>query len=454
MSNTEVQSYLMLEPRYKYTRAFCTEEEIQLAESIRQFVNKELMPYRHEMEGGWHHDEQLALQTLHRLYVKLVRLGVTRANLPEKYGGLGLSPVMSQMISEELSRADAGLSAMASKIPWVVSFMMAAKRDDLLEEFAPFITGGDAWTVCVAFTEPGGGANLEDPALEFRTVRTIARLEGDSYVINGHKLWPGSSGSPSHFRDSYLKGHLGYWTIATTDPAAGADGLGIFYVPADAPGLSFSKPYEKMGFAFADENTDIWFENVRIPKRYRLDTKRGEGANIMHGYVVGFGRLGSAASLTGLSQAVLEIVLEWSKQREIAGTPLRERSLFAAMLGEMYRAIDLSRQYHLSVAWQTMYPEIYGEPWSKEMMAKFAAARSFAADTAEMVTNRGMELMGSLGYAYESHIEKYMRDFKIAKMWLGGAQRDRLDIAQGLYGPFKWAGFEEWAAAQHLPKLS
>jgi alkylation response protein AidB-like acyl-CoA dehydrogenase len=67
-----------------------------------------------------------------------------------------------------------------------------------------------------------------------------------------------------------------------------------------------------------------------------------------------------------------------------------------------------------------------------------------------MVTNRAMEMMGSYGYAYESHVEKYMRDFKIVKIWLGGAQRDRLDIAQGLYGPFKWGGQDEYFKKENL----
>ena len=112
------------------------------------------------------------------------------------------------------------------------------------------------------------------------------------------------------------------------------------------------------------------------------------------------------------------------------------------MLAEMYRAIDLSRQYYLSTTWQVTRADLYGAPWSKEMKAKFSCARSYAGDTAQMVCNRAMELMGAAGYAYESHVEKYMRDYKIVQMWLGGAQRDRLDIAQGLYGPFKWAGSE------------
>jgi len=440
----------MLSPAQKYTRAFCTEEEISMADSIRKFVDNEVMPRRHDLEGGWHRDEKLALETLHELYSKLVKLGATKSNLPAEYGGLGLSPVVRQMVNEELSRADIGLATMVGKIHWIVSIMAAAKRDDLLKEFSPRIVGEDAWTACVGITEPAGGANLEDPALQFRTIKTIARLEGDDYVIKGHKIWPGPAGPADRFQSKYLKGHLGYWTVATTDPSKGEEGAGVFYIPPDAKGLSFSSPYEKMGFVWSDENVDVYLDDVRIPKRYRIDTEPGEGAKIIRGYIVGLGRLAGSARLVGLSQAVLEIVLDYTKHREIAGLPARQRSLFAALIGEMFRYIEVARQYYLAVTWQVSHPEIYGPPWSEQMIAKFSSARSFAADAAKFVTNTGMELMGSYGYSYEFHVEKYMRDYKIVQMWLGGAQRDRLDIAQGLYGPFKWGGFEDWARKEKL----
>lgn len=444
--------YPMLSGKMKYTQAFCTPEEIEMADMVRKFVDKELMPMRHEMEGNWGRDREVAAAALHKGYRRCVEMGLTGTNLPVQYGGTGLSPVVRQMINEELSRADIGMATMVGKMHWIVSFMAAAKRDDLLQEWAPFITGGEIWTACVAISEPAGGANLEDPALEARTMRTIAREDGDSWIIKGHKLWPGPAGVLESFQSKDLKGHLGYWTVATTDPSLGEDGLGIFIVPPVAPGLSFSKPYEKMGFAWSDENVDIWYDNVRIPKRNRIDTKPGEGGRICRGYVIGLGRLAGAARLTGLSQAVLEIVLDWTNERFIAGKPVRERSMFAGMLGEMFRAIELSRQYYLSATWQVMHPEIYGAPWTPQMVARFSAARSFAADTAEMVCNRAMEMMGSYGYAYESQVEKYTRDFKIVKMWLGGAQRDRLDIAQGLYGPFKWGGQDEYFKNEGLIK--
>ncbi len=435
--------YKMLLPEYKYTKVFCSDDEILMANTAKEFVDKEIMPKRHDLEGGWHRNEELATQTLYSLYGKCVQLGLTQSNIPVQFGGPGLSPIVRQMVNEELGRGDIGLATLVGKIHWIVSIMTAAHRDDLLKEFAPKLLSDKAWIACVAITEPAGGANLEDPSMEFRTVRTIAKEDGGDYVINGHKIWPGPGGFKEDFIRENLKGHLGYWTVASLDPSKGRDAACVIYVPPDAKGLTFSNPYNKMGFCHTERNVEIFFENVRVPKRYRIDTAPGEGANIIEGYIIGLGRLAGAARLTGLSQAVLEIVLEFTQNRIIAGKPERERSLFAAIIASMFRSIEISRQYYLSVTWQAMHPEIYGPPWSKEMHAKFSAARSFAGETAQFVTNKGMELMGSYGYSYDFHVEKYMRDYKIVQMWLGGAQRDLLDISYGLYGPFSWSGFEK-----------
>lgn len=432
--------YKLLEPRQKYNRAFCSEEEIEVVEHFRSFVDQELMPYRHDLEGGWRRDPKLAKETIHRLYAKLVDFGVTKIILPEKFGGTGYSPIVRQMFNEELSRADIGLATKVGKLHWAISVMVAAGRDDLLEELAPRIAGDEAWTACFAITEPAGGANVEDPALAYKSMNVIATEDGDDYVINGHKLWPGPAGWPELFESEHLKGHLGYWVCAITDRAGGDDNVGIFYVPATSKGLEFSDPYEKMGFSYTEANTDIWFKDVRIPKRYRIDTERGQGSKLIKGYVIGLGRLAGAARLTGLAEAVLETVLDYTQHRMIAGVPVRERSLFAASLAKMFRSIEISRQYYMSVTSQVTQPEIYGYPWEPQMKAKFSSARSFAGEAAQLVCNEGMQLMGSAGYAYESHIEKYMRDYKIVQMWLGGVDRDHMDIAQGLYGPFKWAG--------------
>ncbi|MCS7367672.1 MAG: acyl-CoA dehydrogenase family protein [archaeon YNP-WB-062] len=447
------EGYLLLTPEHKYPKCFATDEEIAMAKRIRQFVESDVMPNRQNLEGGWHRDEELAHKTLYELYYKAHELGLTISNLPRQYGGLGLSPVVRNMINEEISRGDVGLATLIGKVHWVVSFMYnrVLVRHDLLEEFAPKLTQKVPYIACVNISEPEGGANIEDPAQELRTLNTvIAKKDGDYWVLNGHKIWPGPAGDPSYWEKWHKKwpnifaGHLGYWVVVTEDPSRGEEAAGIVYHPPDLPGVKFGEPYKKCGFCWTDENCDIWYENAKVPLKYRIDTKPGDGAKIIHGYVIGLGRLAGAARLTGIATAVLEIALDWTKNRYIVGKPVRERSYFASILAEMYRMVDLSRQYYLSVTWQVMHPEIYGEPWDPHMIAKFSAARSFAGDTAMFCCNKAMELMGSYGYTFEMNVEKYYRDFKIVQMWLGGAQRDRLDIAQGLYGPFKWGGWEEW----------
>jgi alkylation response protein AidB-like acyl-CoA dehydrogenase len=452
--------YPLLEPKMKYPKAFCTDEDLTIVEEIRKFVDKEIMAgdTRQKLEGGWHRDEELAHKTLYELYYKCHEMGLTIANLPKEYGGSGLSPLVRMMIAEEISRGDIGLATLIGKIHWIVSFMAnrVLVRKDLLEEFAPKLTGKVPYIACVCITEPAGGANIEDPSFDFRTIQTIAKLEKEKWVINGSKIWPGPGGDYKYFKhwaDKWphlIKGHLGYWTIVTSDPTKGGEAAGIIYSPPDVKNLSFSKPYEKCGFCWTDENVEMWYENVQVPKKYRIDIEPGQGAKIIKGYVIGLGRLVGAARLVGLATACLEAALEWTKNRFIAGKPVRDHSAFATIFAEMFRSIDIARQYYLTVGWTVTHPEIYGEPWSREMIARFSAARSFAGDAAMYATNKAMELMGSYGYAFDYPIEKYYRDFKIVQMWLGGAQRDRLDISYGLYGPFTWGGLEEWLKKEKL----
>ncbi len=430
------QRYKMLEPANKYCRAFFSDEEIAILETVAKFVDKEVMPRRQDCEGGWHRNEELAEATLDELYEGLTKLGVQRANIPPRFDGLGLSFLARLAIAEEISRGDCGLATDFGKIHWVVGAMLGAQRDDLLAEMTPKLIGDDCWTACVAISEPGGGANIEDPTQEGRSLRTIAREDGDSYVLKGHKIWPGPAGPSEAFQREKRKGILGYLTVATTDPELGRDGIGLFWVPDGTPGMSFTNPFEKMGMAFSDRNTEIWYEDVRIPKKYRL-AGPGKDADILHAFIVGAGRLVGGARCVGVATALLETALSWTANRDIVGKPVRERSMFAGILGELARDVEVARAYYLQAGYCMSHPEIYGPQWSLQQVARCSAARSMAADTAIKVGNRAMELMGSYGYVFESNAEKYLRDIKIIQMWLGGAQRDRLDVALGYY-PFSW----------------
>ena len=425
----------MCRPHNKYVSGLVSEEEIAFLETIAKYVEKEIFPKREAMEGGWYRNEELAERTIDELYEGLVKIGIQQINIPVKHGGLGGSNVLRAAVNEEISRGDVGFATHVGKIHSLASYLLQAKRSDLLDRYLPLLLGKDCWTASLMITEPQGGANIEDPTQHGQTICTTAELKGDEYIINGHKIWCGPAGPPEVFIRQKLKGHLGYMLVATTDPSAGDEGIAVFHLPADAPGMTFSNPIQKMGMCFAVRNCEAWLENVRLPRDLRL-AGPGEDMKILHSRMSG-GRLTAAARCVGAAQAVFEIALDYLAERNIMGKPIREHSLWAAGLGELAAEIEACRAHYLTVAWMFDHPDKYGPAWSQAMIGRASAARQKAARMAIFVMNRVMEYMGSYGYAYEYQVEKFLRDMKIVQLWLGGPQRDRLDTALAYY-PFNW----------------
>jgi len=411
--------------RKKYLGApDATDEDMQIVNAVREYVDAEIMPHRQDLDGGWYRDEKLANETFKKVHQGLVDIGVQRAIYPEDFGGLGVGGVASEMISEEISRGDAGLATHMGIINWVMLPALRAGRMDLLQEFIPKICDDKPHGCCMAITEPSGGANAEDPTQHGRTINTIAQLDGDEWVINGHKIWPSGSSVAD----------ITYCTICTTDPAKGDEGIALIYIPPDAEGMSFSKPFEKMGMCWTDTNTEIFFDNVRVPKENRV-AGPGEDSKILHD-IVGMGRIGTCGFALGAAQACFEIVLEWTKNREIQGRPVRARSFHASILGEMALKIESARAYSMQVN-RMIRTGQYGRPGEPLLLSKCSAAKAYVCDITLWVANKAMELMGSYGYSFDYDVEKYLRDVKILQLWLGGPQRAILDTALGYY-KFEW----------------
>jgi alkylation response protein AidB-like acyl-CoA dehydrogenase len=146
--------------------------------------------------------------------------------------------------------------------------------------------------------------------------------------------------------------------------------------------------------------------------------------------------LGTCPYAVGAAQACFEIVVDYTMNREIAGKPVRSRSLHAAIIGEMAQRIDCARAFYQRVSDMQRTGQ-FGRPGEPVMLSKSSAAHNYACDTAIWVVNKAMELMGSYGYAFGYEIEKYYRDVKILQLWLGGPQRRSLDTALGYYS-FEW----------------
>jgi alkylation response protein AidB-like acyl-CoA dehydrogenase len=248
---------------------------------------------------------------------------------------------------------------------------------------------------------------------------TRAVLDGDEWVINGTKRFPSNAGVADI-----------YCVVCQTDPDLGEEGIALIYVPSPWEGLSFGKFENKAGMQ-ADRNCDMYFDNVRVPRRYRA-AGPGIDARLMKRNLT-LGRVASAAMAVGNSQGAFECVLEYTGSRVVEGRPIRQHSMCAGMLADMAVGIETARAYYLQTAYMLDRPEVYGDPASDAMLSRASLAKVYASDVAIMVTNRAMELMGSYGYMREFDVEKYWRDCKEIQLWLGGAQLARLDVARGYY---------------------
>jgi alkylation response protein AidB-like acyl-CoA dehydrogenase len=135
----------------------------------------------------------------------------------------------------------------------------------------------------------------------------------------------------------------------------------------------------------------------------------------------------------GISKGAFDTVLEYTKDRMGGGKPVRQHTIVAGILADMAIRLEASRALTYNATWMLNHPDIYGPPFSLEMISKCNTVKVFTADASVWITNRGMELMGSNGYSPEYHMEKYLRDAKALQLWLAGQQVSKYDIARGYY---------------------
>ena len=383
--------------------------------TLREFVRDEILPYRQQLDT----DEERV--HVHRVLNGLAALGMHKRGLPESLGGIRSGAVSLVVGYEEIARGDCGIALTTSVPAWVFGAALRSRNERVLEELCRPFCGDTFVEACLAMTEPEGGCNIESADYRGKAIHTRARLEGDKWVINGAKQFP----SGASVADVYL-------VACTTDPELAEEGIALIYVPAGTPGLSFSKPEDKMGMRYTDVNASIYLDNVRVPLEYRASMQPGKDAESFRNLLT-WGRLSSAAFCTGVAQAVLDISLEFTGQRYYGGKQVRQHSLQANMLADMMIGVESARFYYLTVASMFDNRKVYGHHYSDEQLARATGAKLYAAEVALKVCNMAMELTGSYGYMRDYHIEKYLRDVKIIQLWEGGVQLGRIDVARARY---------------------
>lgn len=403
----------------EWVNAFYT----QIGHTIRRWGEDRYVPVRQRVDEDWETHE--TVEPL--LREVLVDLGFNRGFFPASVGGADLpEPVtVSCVTAEELARIDSGFATACVCSVWgLMPILLEPHRNmELIEEFGPRFCGNELFVGCHAMTEPAGGADIENVGrLHGRTIATTAVPDGDEWVINGHKIWPTNSGRVADL----------YTVVCTTRKGSTDPGdFALVLVPADTAGVSVGKPYRKCGMN-ADMNTDVWFENVRVPRRYRL---HGPGDDLKYWRrTLSIGNVVSAAMCVGVMKSVYEIIGRWTTQRVAGGKPLKEHGIVADMLSEVAMLIESTSAWMWCYAREMDHPGIYGrDPWDEGLQLKSRGLALHAANAVERACSRAMDYMGSYGYAREFDIEKHWRDQKVIGLWMGGKGLKTLENARYWY---------------------
>jgi len=398
-----------------------------LRSALREWAEKEVMPHRRKYDEDWktHHIIEPAFDKL----MGNKGLGIQKALFPPELGGWGLGQsdyafTAAAALAEEVGRADTAMAVAFMVTYWPLTTILVEPHVNwrLAKEFAPmFCDAEKAVFAANAMTEPQGGADIENmEILGGKTIRTTARLDGDEWVINGHKLWPTNTGGVAKLFSVPCTTKLG-----SNDP----NDFAMIFVPADAKGVTQGGPYEKAGMA-ADKNGDIWFEDVRVPVWYRAHGP-GMDAQVFR-EIIPWGLVGSMGFLCGAMLNLYEILYDFVSTKTYKNRPLKEDDCVAGIIGRIVGDIDICRILTYEAARMgDRRNKPYGYPiYSDEVACKMRNLKDFVSDRAVDIFGKAMDVLGTYGADRDYDIEKHWRDIKIIQLWMGGKQLCQMEAAR------------------------
>ncbi|WP_208645404.1 acyl-CoA dehydrogenase family protein [Paraburkholderia aromaticivorans] len=367
------------------------QNDLEISEAIERFAQSELAPRAAEVDR----DE---ISTT-RYVAQLADLGVMGMNLPERWGGIGASPVAIILSLVEIAKACASTSSMIGAHYLATDSILIGGDDSLRDRYLPEAAAGTKLGA-FALTEPRAGSNPADMA-------TRATPEGDGYRIRGVKHFI-SNAAAADFIVVYAK----------TDPDAGARGISAFVVDRHSAGVDVAPAEKLMGIRGAPAH-EIAFDCF-VPAASRLGAEGTGFRTAMR--VLDNSRLDVAATSLGIAEAALASAVDWAKQRQVGGEPLSRKQGLQWMFADM--------KTRLEAAWlltlQAAVRRAAGEPFTDcASMAKL-----YASETVGFVTDTALQMHGGYGFTREMPLERFVRDARILRIYEGSSEIQRTVIAR------------------------
>ena len=380
-----------------------TEEQRLIADTVRNFVEKELYPHEEEVERL----DEVPLALADQIRKKAIAAGLYAANMPAELGGGGLDAVSLVLAERELGRASYALQMLVER----PSNILQGCNEDQRERYLIPAIRGERHD-CVAMTEPGSGSDI-------RSMSTTANRDGDDYVINGTKHFI----SHADVADFVILFAATGTEITKSGPAKKK--ITAFLVDKDSPGLTVTRGsgcVSNRGY----HQCELSFTGCRVPARNLLG-EEGRGFDLM-GQWLGATRLTVAATSIGRARRVLDAVTEWAATRKQFGQPVGRFQGVGFQLADCATQLEAAELLTLKAAAKCDNGTMTD--------ADAAMAKLYASEMLGRMTDSAVQIFGGMGLMSHFPAERWWRDARVERIWDGTSEIQRHIIARSLLRPY------------------
>ncbi|MFQ5856509.1 MAG: acyl-CoA dehydrogenase family protein [Anaerolineae bacterium] len=374
-----------------------TPEQEMVKKTAKEFADNEIMP------GARERDRQEIFPW--EIIREMAQLGFLAPTLPAKYDGMGLDYISEAIIFEEIGRADSSVrTTLSVQISLTELPILQFGTEEQKQKYLPKLASGE-WIGCFGLTEPQAGSDAANQ-------QTRAAKDGNEWVLNGRKMWISSGGIAS----------LAI-VFAQTDPELKHRGLAAFLVETDTPGFSTQDIHNKLGLR-SSNTAELILEDVRVPAENLLG-EVGQGFKIAM-YALDQGRYGVASGCVGIIQGCIDTSVKYAQEREAFGQPIAGFQLVQELIADMVLDCEAARL----LVYRAGHLKNKGVANTRET----SLAKWYASEAAVRAALNAIQVHGGYGYSDEYPVERYLRDAKVATLYEGTTQIQKLIIGRATTG--------------------
>ena len=373
-----------------------THEQRMLVQTIRDFIVAELLPLEKEVEESGSLDPEKARE----IQQKSMKLGLYALNVPESFGGAGLSTLDWMLAEEQFGHTSDILVRRA--FGNVYDLLFKGTEEQVERWLLPSVLGERVFSI--AFTEPEAGSDVA-------AIKTRAERSTTGWTINGKKHFI----SDGEFSDFFI-------ITAKTDPDAGHQGISTFIIDKETPGLLVGRDQPMMGLR-GTSHVELFFDDVKLGPEALLGIE-GEGFKLA---LETLGRVRLAqigARAVGKATRILDLTVDYARHRSQFGKSIDQFQMIQQMLADSAIEINSARLALLHTAWEADH--------DRDVSPRISMIKVQAAETLCRVADRAVQIYGGLGYCRDLPIERYYRDARIYRIYDGTSEIHRTIIARSI----------------------